>query len=224
MRFWPFKKIASHSYRTGEFNHLVWETNTLAKVALVPFVEHYPQYEPIVESSLMEAWNRLLTIAMTGVAAHTRNMLSDPQARKELKRSLDEWWEGGGVGFEDYYEYTSLRTAKVEAPWAGVSAMWVVDNLRLHSKANEALKRNGSELNFINPLAAFMKLSFGSTEVGFPHYIGSMALEAEKELGIDMGLGTKGTKQDSTKKLQVLVEIFQSYARNTVDLIAKQDP
>lgn len=207
----------------GEFDHLVWEANTLAKVALVPFVNRFSQYGPIIESNLMEVWDRLMTIAMTGVAAHDRGILSDPVGLEEIKSALDKNWQGGANGFNDYYKYTTLRTEEVRASWSAVSARWVADNLRIHSKANAALKQNASELDFTNTLSAFMNMSFGSTEVGLSHYLGIMALEAEKEMGIDMGLGTKGTKKDSVNKLQILTEIFELFARKIVEMIADDD-
>lgn|GEM_PF-2082465 len=222
MIFWPFKRVASHCPKKEKFDHLVWETNTLAKVSLIPFVKNFPQYEPILESNLMEEWDRLLTIALTGVAAHVRNILSKPQSRGELKRSLDKWWRGGGdARFDDYMEYASIRTTNTGAPWAAVSAKWVADILRLHSKANEALKKNASRLDFINPLAAFMSMSFGRMDVGLPHYLSTMSLYVEKEKGIDMGLGTKGTKMNSVEKIQVIVWIFESWANKTVELIVE---
>jgi hypothetical protein len=171
--------------------------NTLAKVALMPIVNRFPDYEPIVDSNLMGVWDCLMTIAMTGVAAHAEGTLSDPQTQHEIKRVLDKEWQVGAELFDDYYEYTEMRTKETGASWSGVSAIWFADNLRLHSKANAALKRNASELDFVNRLSAFMNISFGSTEVGFSHYFGVMALDVEKDMGIDMGLGTQGTKKDS---------------------------
>jgi hypothetical protein len=160
---------------------------------------------------------------MMGVAAHGMGTLSDAHARQELKKSLDEKWQGGAEFFDDYYVYTVERTTKVGAPWSGVSAMWVADNLRLHSKANAELRRNASELDFINRLSAFMNISFGGTDAGFSHYLGVMAIEAEKEMGIDMGLGAEGAKKDSAKKLQLLAYIVESFARKTVELIADEE-
>jgi hypothetical protein len=221
MGFWPFKRGTSRVERKGKKDHLVWQTNMLSKVALVPFVKNFPQYVPIIDSNLTEVWDILLTIAMTGVSAYTNNFLSDAQAMEELKISIDKWWQGGRELFADYYEYTSFRTSEVGAAWAGVSAMWVADNLRLHRKANEALKRNASQLEFINPLAAFINISFGSTEVGLPHYIVMTSLEVKKEIGIDMGIGTMGTKKDSTKKLEFLAWIFESFANKTVESIVE---
>lgn len=72
------------------FDWLVWETNTLAKTALMALINRFPQYGPIVDSKLIETWDCLMTIAMTGVAAHARGILSDPQARRELKRLMKE--------------------------------------------------------------------------------------------------------------------------------------
>ena len=220
MKLWPFKGGAPKNPRAGEFDSLIWETNTLAKVALMPIVNRFPDYEPIVDSNLMGVWDCLMTIAMTGVAAHAEGTLSDPQTQHEIKRVLDKEWQVGAELFDDYYEYTEMRTKETGASWSGVSAMWVADNLRLHSKANAALKRNASELDFVNRLSAFMNISFGSTEVGFSHYFGVMALDVEKDMGIDMGLGTQGTKKDSAKKIPILSHIFKSFAQETVALIA----
>lgn len=104
-----------------------------------------------------------------------------------------------------------------------MSAMWVADNLRLHSKATTALKRNATKLDFINRLSAFINISFGSTEAGFSHYFALMALDVEKNMGIDMGLGTKGTKKDSSKKISIIGDIFKSFAQKTVELIAEKE-
>jgi hypothetical protein len=164
-----------------------------------------------------------MTIAMTGVAAQAKGILSDSQSRKELKRSLDNEWQRCSEGFDDYYEYVVLRTEKFGVPWNGVSAMWVVDNLRLNSEVNAALKQNNGELDFINRISGFMSMAFGGIEGGFPHFLGIMSLKMEKEIGIDMGLGTKGTVKDSVKKVQILVEIFESYTRNAVELIASHE-
>jgi hypothetical protein len=205
------------------FEHLVWKANTLAKVALVPFINRFPKYGQIVELNLIEVWDYLMTIAMTGVAAQARDILSDPLSRQELKRSLCDKLQGGAEGFDDYYKYTVLRTEKVEAPWSGVSAMWVADNLRFHSKGNAVLKQNARDLDFINHISAFMNMSFGSTEVGLPQYLVMMGLEVEKDMGIDMGLATKETKKDSVKKVQILAELFESFAREMVELTAGKE-
>ena len=88
MRFWPFRKKTAHKPRVGEFTPLVRETNALAMVALMPLVKRFPDYGPIVDSNLIKVWDCLMTIAMTGVAAHKKGILSDSQARDEIKRSL----------------------------------------------------------------------------------------------------------------------------------------
>lgn len=206
-----------------KFDSLVWETNTLAKTALMALINRFPQYGPIVDSNLIETWDCLMTIAMTGVAAHARGILSDSPARRELKRLMKEKWQVGPQIFDDYYEYAISRTTKVEAPWSAVSAMWVADNLRLHRKANATLKQNARELEFVNCLSAFMRMAFGNTEFGFPHFLAMMASSVEKEKGIDMGIGTKGTKQDPDTKASMLVYIFESFARKTVELIANHE-
>lgn len=224
LKFLPFKKLASEQQRTGEFDSLVWEANTLAQVSFVSFVNRFPQFSPIIESEMMEVWDFLVTIAMVGVAAQASGKMSEPESLEELKSVLEEKWQGGGAnGFDDYYEYTTLRTEKVGASWSGVSAMWVADNLRLHRKANASLKQNASELDFINRVGSFLRISYGSAEFGISHYLGIMALEAEKEMGIDLGFGTKGTKKDSSKKIEILLEIFESYARKTVEIIADHE-
>ena len=222
MKFWPFKRDAQKNPKEGEFNSVVWETNTLAKVALMPIVNRFPDYGPIIDSNLVELWDSLMTIAMTGVAAHAEGMLSNPQVQNDIKRALSEQWQIDAELFDDYYEYTKVRTNETKAPWCGVSAMWVADNLRLHEKATAALKRNSQKLDFVNRLSAFMNVSFGSTEVGFSHYFGFMALDVEKNMGIDMGLGTQGTKKDLSKKMSIIAHIFESFAQKTVELIAEK--
>lgn len=115
------------------------------------------------------------------------------------------------------------RSTKVDAPWSGISAMWVADNLRLHRKATDTLKQNARELEFVSRLSAFMNMSFGRSDVGFPHHLATVASSMEKEMGIDMGLGTKGTKKDPATKAHVLVATFESFARGTVDMIANHE-
>ena len=221
MKLWPSKKTASQGQSAGAFDSIVWEANTLAKASLVPFIEHFPLYRPIVESQLMEVWDSLVTIAMAGVAAKANELLSDPLSLKELKIALDKTCYAGAIGFDDYYEYTMLRTKQTGAPWSGVSAMWVADNLRLHSKANAALKYNSSQLDFVNSLAAFMNMSFGGTEAGLSCFLGAMALDFEKSMGIDFGLGTKEVKKDPETKAVLLVEIFEQFARKIVEMIVE---
>lgn len=221
MKFWPFKKATQEAPQTNEYDPLVWETNTLAKVALVPLMKRFPKYEEVTESNLTDTWDYLMTIAMTGVAANARGILSDNRDRESLKYALDKKLKEGSHAFDDYYEYTILRTREVGASWSGVSAMWVAENFRRHSKANAELKHNTEHLDFVNTLATFMNISFGSTDVGFSHFMGVMALEAEEKMGIDMGLGTKGTKQDSRKKLQILAEIFKLFAIKTVEMVSE---
>ena len=221
MKLWPFKKTALQEQKTGTFDPLVWEANTLAKVSLVPFIDRFSLYRPIVESELIDVWDSLVTIAMAGVAAQAKGLLSDPSDRKELQKILDEKLYGGAVGFEDYYEYTVLRTKQTGAPWSGVSAMWVAENLRLHSKANTALKNNARELDFVNILSVFMNMSFGSAEIGLSHFLGFMAHDAEKTMAIDLGFGTKGAKKDPVKKVAILAELFELFAQKTVDMIAE---
>ena len=199
---------------------LVWKSKELAMVSLVPFCDHFQEYLPIVESELMEVWDSLVTIAMTGVAARAMNLLSEPTDLIELKEALDKELFAGADGFDDYYEYTLFRTTQTGASWSGVSAMWVAQNLSLHSKANDALKNILHQLDFINSLCLFMFVSFGSNEVGISHFLDVMVLEAEKNTGIDFGLGTKGVKKDTFKKVEIIIELFEQYARKTVENIA----
>lgn len=209
----PSKTTDTEKKRNGKYDPLVWEANKLAIVSLPPFIEHFPQFKMIVDSNLMEEWDRLMTIALTGVAAHTKDILSSPEDREELKSSVEEWFEEGGDDFDNYYEYVSLQTTAYEASWTGVSAVWVTSLLA------SALKSNVSKVALANPIAAFLNISFGEPEVGISRYLGEMALEVEQDLGIDMGLGTKGTKTDTDKKIVILGEIFDSYARNTLKYI-----
>jgi len=188
----------------------------------MPMVNSFPDYGPIIDSDLVEIWDCLMTIAMTGVAVHAEGSLSDAQVQNEVKIALSRQWQIDSELFDDYYEYTKLRTNETKASWCGVSAMWVADNLRLHEKSTPALKRNSQKLDFVNRLSAFMNVSFGSTEVGFSHYFGFMALDVEKNMGIDMGIGTQGTKKDPPKKIPIIAHIFESFAQNTVKLIAEK--
>jgi hypothetical protein len=222
MKFWPFKRDAQKNPKEGEFDSVVWATNTLAKVALMPIVNRFPDYGSIIDSNLVDLWDSLMTIAMTGVAAHAEGMLSNSQVQDDIKRALSEQWQIDADLFDDYYEYTKVRTNETKAPWCGVSAMWVADNLRLHGKATAELKRNSQKLDFVNRLSAFMNVSFRSTEVGFSHYFGFMALDVEKNMGIDMRLGTQGTKKESPKKIPIIAHIFESFAQKTVELIAEK--
>jgi len=222
MKLWPIKKGNLKKPKEEEFDSLVWETNTLAKVALMPMVNRFPDYGPIVDSELAEVWDGLMTVAMTGVAAHAEGKISDPKIQREIKKSLLHVCGINTELFDSYYEYTLERTQETGASWRGVSAMWVADYLRLQSKANSSLKKNATKLDFINRLACFMNIAFGSTEVGFPHYFEFMALDVEKNMGIDMGLGTKGTKKDPSKKIPIIAHIFESFAQNTVKLIAER--
>jgi hypothetical protein len=151
-----------------------------------------------------------MTIAMTGVAAYQKDILSDSKARDEIKRSLREKWQVGGELFDDYYEYVIQRTAKTDGPWSGVSAMWVADNLRLHDRANSALKHNAGNLSFINRLSIFMNISFGSTEVGLSHYLKMVTPEMVKA-------------KDTNEKMHVLSSIFESFACKTIDFIADKE-
>jgi hypothetical protein len=38
---------------TGQFDSLIWETNNLAMVSLMPLVKRFPDYGPIVDSNLI---------------------------------------------------------------------------------------------------------------------------------------------------------------------------
>jgi len=221
MKLWPFNKRSSQKNKEGKFDHIIWETNTLAKVSLMPFVKCFPDYEAIIDSDLVEIWDCLMTIAMTGVAVHAEGVLSDAQVQNEVKNALSRQWQIDAELFDDYYEYAKLRTNETKASWCDVSAMWVADNLRLNEKATAALKRNSQKLDFVNRLSAFISISFGNTEVGFSHYFGFMALDVEKNMGINMGFGTQGTKKDPSKKIPIIAHIFESFAQNTVKLIAE---
>lgn len=222
MKLGPFKIGNPKKPEEEKFDSLVWATNTLAKVALMPIVNRFPDYGPIVDSELVEVWDGIMTVAMTGVAAHAEGKISDPKIQQEIRKSLVHIWGINTELFDSYYEYTLERTRETGASWSGVSAMWVADYLRLQSKANSSLKENAGKLDFINRLAAFMIIAFGSTEVGLSHYFGFMALEAETNMGIDMGLGTKGTKKDSSKKASIITHIYESFAQRAVELIARK--
>ena len=202
--------------RSGKYDSLVWEANKLAIVSLPPFVESFPQYESIVDANLIEEWDRHMTIALTGVAAHSKNILSSPVDREELKSSLDEWLEEGSDDFDNYYEYVSLQTSSYKASWASVSAVWVTSLLA------SVLKGSINRVEFANPIAAFLNISFGKPDAGLSRYLRTMALEVEQDLGIDMGLGTDGTKTDTDRKMIILAELFNSYARLTVELIKEE--
>lgn len=67
-----------------------------------------------------------------------------------------------------------------------------------------------------------MNVSFGSSEAVFSHYFGFMALDVEITMGIDMGLGTKGTKKDPQKEISIIAHIFESFAKKTIELIAEK--
>ncbi len=205
-----------------EFDYIVWETNTLAKVSLMPIVNRFPDYGAIIDSNLVEIWDYLMTIAMTGVVLHSEGMLSNPQVRHEVNISLSRLWQMDIDLFDDYYKYTKLQTKKTTAPWSDVSAMWVAGVLRIEGRATTALMSHAKKINFANRLSTFMNISFGSTEVGFPHYFGTMALEVEKNIGIDMGLGTQDTEKDLSKKMSIIAHIFKSFAQNTVELIVEK--
>ena len=220
MKLWPFKSGNSKKPRVGEFDSLVWETNALAKVALMPIVNRFPDYAPILDSELVEVWDGLMTVAMTGVAVHAEGNISDPKAQQEIKKSLSNTWGINPELFDDYYAYTKQRTQDTGASWSGVSAMWVADYLRLQSKANTSLKQNAKKLEFINRLAGFMNVAFGSIEIGFAYFYWNIAHDVEKDTGIDMGFGTQGTKNDSLKRVQLSVEICKSFAKHAVELIA----
>lgn len=222
MKIWPFKRGNTKKSGVGEFDSLVWETNSLAKASLMPMVNCFPDYGPIIDSDLVEIWDCLMTIAMTSVAVNAKGVLSDAQIQNEVKNALSTQGQIDAALFDDYYEYTKQRTNETNASWCGVSAMWVADNLRLHEKATPTLKRNSQKLDFVNRLSAFINVSFGSTEVGFSQYFGFMALDVEKNIGIDMGIGTQGTKKDPSKKTPIIAHIFESFAQNTVKLIAEK--
>jgi hypothetical protein len=49
-----------------------------------------------------------------------------------------------------------------------------------------------------------------------------MALDVQKDMGIDMGLGTQGTKKDPSKQISTLIHLFKSFAEMTVELIAEK--
>lgn len=141
MRFWPFKRAAQDAPRSSEYDSVVSESNTLAKVALMPIVNRFPDYGSIIDSNLEEVWDLLMTIAMTGVAVHAESMLSNPHVRADIKRALSKQWQINAELFDEYYEFTKGRTQETKAPWCGVSALWVADKLRLHGKATTELKK-----------------------------------------------------------------------------------
>ena len=62
-------------------------------------------YGAIIDSNLVEVWDCLMTVAMTGVAIHAEGMLSDSQVRNEVKRALSKQWQIDTELFDDYYEY-----------------------------------------------------------------------------------------------------------------------
>ena len=222
----PQKPLAG-SEAAGKYDYLVLETNMLAKVSYVPFLKYFPQYVSVNESGLLEEWDLLLTIAMTGVAAFSKKILSDSRAIEELKSSLDKKLPGGRLGFEDYYEYiTHPQIKESGVSLSGLSAMWVGLNLQGLRKANDNLKRNASKIDFVNPLSLFMNISFGQTEsrlvCPFEQYFVMVCQEFEEKDGIDMGLKTPGTKKDDILKIKILNFIFEDYAYKTVKLISER--
>jgi len=73
----------------------------------------FTQYEDVIESNLVDTWDYLLTIAMTGVAANTKGILTDAESRESLKYALGKKPKEGGQVFDDYYDYTILRTREI---------------------------------------------------------------------------------------------------------------
>ena len=191
----------------GEFTLIVRQTHSLAMVALVSLVKRFPDYGPIIDSNLMRVWDCLMTIAMTGVAAHKRGSLSDSQVRAEIERALHEEWQVGGELFDDYYQYVMERTAHIDVPWSAVSAMWVADNLRLHERANSALRQNAADLSFVNRLSIFMNIACGNTELGLSHYLAIMSAEVDKG-------------KDAIERVHLLAYIYKTYASKAVEFLA----
>lgn len=76
----------------------------------MPIVKRFLIYGPIIDSNLVELWDSLMTIAMTGVAVHAEGTLSNPQVQNDIKRALFEQWQIDAELFDDYYEYTKVRT------------------------------------------------------------------------------------------------------------------
>ena len=206
----------------SEYDSLVWETNTLAKVAFVPLMKRFPQYESVADSDLLDTWDYLLTIAMTGVAANTRGILFDTKSIKRLKKALGHNLKNGSKVFDAYYKYTTMQSKEVGVSCSAVSAMWVALHFKEHDEANTDLRRCADQPNFINPISSFMNIAFGITEVGLPHFLKFMALEAEEKEGVDLGFGTKGTKHDRNMQIRILAEIFETFASKTVDTIGEE--
>lgn len=212
MGFWPFKKrVAREPSDMGPLDYIVHEAKVLAMGALAPFIKTFPAFRPIIESDLTDAWDLLTGVAMAGVALHTRGVLSDPAAREELKKALVASFGTGSDLLDDYYQYVDLRTRETTLPWSGVSAMWVADCMRLHPGANDALRASASTLDFVNPLAGFINISFGSMEDGVADFMDRTFREIEKSEGSDVA-----------GKLSVRAMLYETYAEKVVTLLREQ--
>jgi hypothetical protein len=213
MGFWPFKKreVRERSDELGPLDYTVHEAEVLAMAALAPLLKTFPTFRPVIESNLEEVWDLLVGIAMAGVALHTRGVLSNPAVREELKEALVASFGIGSGLLDDYYEYADLRTRETTLPWSGVSAMWVADSFRLHPGANDALRASASTLDFVNPLASFISLSFGSMGAGVSDFVDRALREIEKREGSDMA-----------GKLSVRAIVHETYVAKVVELVREQ--
>lgn len=207
----------------NEYERLVWQSNLLAKSALMPFVNQFPDYGPIIDSDLVEFWDALMTISMTGVALKTGGIFSDQQVQIETKKCMSEHFQIDVALIDDYHRYVQVQGPDRAVLWSTLSASWVAGHLRHHEKATAELVINSEKPRFMHRLSAFMNVSFGSTEAGFAQFFVSVAHEVETRLGISMGIGTDGAQKDFERKIPIFGYIFESFAQNIVETIAKKE-
>lgn len=210
--------------RKKQFRHdaLVWETNALTKSSLVPLSNEFPEFDDLTLPNSMNAWDILVTVAMTGVAAKTQGHLDNSASVKELRDEIGSAVKSGDILFDDYLNYSLAQSERVQAPWSAISAMWVVENLKHMPKISAELKAFLNDLKAVNILSSYMNMSYGTIEPGFTHFMNEMCLTIEKDTGVDMGFGTSGTTKDTQKKMVLLADVFDTFAKNTAKLIKEK--
>jgi len=205
---WPFNRKREKIEHW--IDELVWRCSTLAKTSYVPLMKRFQQFAPISdEADLLELWDDLVSIAMMGVYANSKELMSNDETRALVRSALERSINDGGTLFDDYCNFVISSTVKIKVSWSAASAAWVArifKDYSDHRGANPNLKEAVDSLTFVNTLGPFMNIAFGPHENGFESFYYYMVESLPKD----------------QKKIDNFHSIFKTYSESLVEIISER--
>jgi hypothetical protein len=189
-------------------DELVWRCSTLAKTSYVPLMKRFQQFAPISdEADLLKLWDDVVSIAMLGVYANSKELMTKEETRALVRSALERSIDDGGALFDDYCNFVTSSTVKINVSWSAASAAWIgriFKDYGDHREASPNFKKAVDSLTFVNTLSLFMNIAFGPHENGFESFYYYMVESFPKD----------------KKKIDYFPLIFKEYSENLAELIS----